>query len=75
MANLTHDVNDEIVGIGGERRVGERFGIIEKGKCDFGIVPETEEDLVEKVRGKGDAVELQRRLHGVEGIVMLEEDL
>lgn len=75
LSNLGHDVDEEVVGGRGEGRVRERFGIVEKRESDFGVVFDAEEGLGEKVRGEGDAVELERRFHGVERVVVLEEDL
>lgn len=77
LANLGDDVDEEIEGLGGERkkRAWEMLGVVEEGEGNFGIVVETEEGLVEEVWGKRDAMELERRLHGVEWVVVVEEDL
>ncbi len=36
---------------------------------------EAEKGLVEELRGESDAVELERGLHGMEWVVVVEEDL
>lgn len=75
LADLGEDVNEEVEGGGGERRVREGLGIVEEGEGNFGIVDEAQEGLVEQLRRESDAVELQRRLHGVEGVVVVDKDL
>jgi hypothetical protein len=75
LADFGNEVDEEVVGGGGERRGREGLGVVEKGEGDFGRVFEAEEGLVEEVRGESDAVELERGLHGVEGVVVVEEDL
>ena len=48
---------------------------MEEGEGNFGILLETEEGLVEKVRGERDSMELDRRFHGVEWVVVVEKEL
>ncbi|KAK9922069.1 hypothetical protein M0R45_030551 [Rubus argutus] len=75
LADLGDDVDEEVEGVGGEGWVGEGLGVVEEGEGNFGIVLEAEERVVEEVGGESDAVELERGLHGVEGVVVVEEDL
>jgi hypothetical protein len=75
LADLGDEVDEEVVGSGGERRGREGLGVVEKGEGDLGRVFEAEEGLVEEVRGESDAVELERGLHGVEGVVVVEQHL
>lgn len=70
LANLGHGVYDEGVGWVGERGLGEGFGALEEGEGDLGVVFEAEEG-----GGEGDAVELEAWLGGVEGVVVLQEEL
>lgn len=48
---------------------------MEEGKGNFGRVTEAEKGLVEKVSRERDPVELLRRFHEVERVVVVEEDL
>ena len=75
LTDLAEDVDEEVVGGGGEGREREGFGKVEKGEGNLGRVGEAEEGLVEEVGGKRDAVELERGFHGVEGVVVVKEDL
>lgn len=75
LANLSHGVDEEGEGGVGERGVGEGFGVVEEGEGDFGVVFEAEEGVEEEGGGEGDAVELEGRLGGVEGVVVLQEEL
>lgn len=75
LTDLTEDVDEEVVGGGGGGREREGFGKVEKGEGNLGRVGEAEDGLVEEVGGERDAVELERRFHGVEGVVVVEEDL
>lgn len=45
------------------------------GEGNFGGVLETKKSLVKKVRGKSNAVELKRGLHGVKWVVVVKEEL
>lgn len=76
LAYLRENVDDDIVG-GGRKSsevVGgrERVGIIEKGEGNLGRVMKAEKGLVKEMGGKRNAVELKRRFHGVERIVVSE---
>lgn len=77
LMDLSENVDHDIIGNGGNdgRRRRDRESILEKGEGNFGVVAETEESLVEEMRGKREAVELKRRFHGVEWVVMVEQDL
>ncbi|PON62060.1 hypothetical protein PanWU01x14_140530 [Parasponia andersonii] len=75
LADLGDDVDKEIVRGGGERRVRELLGVVEEGEGNFGIVFEPEEGLVEEVPGERDSMELERRFHGVERVVVVEKEL
>lgn len=75
LADLGDYVNEEVEGGDGERRVGKGLGIVEEGKGNFGIVDEAHEGVVEDLRRESDAVELQRRLHRMEGVVVVDKDL
>lgn len=46
---------------------------MKEGKGDFRTVFESDESLMNKKRGEGNAMELKRRFHGVKWIVVLEE--
>lgn len=78
LADFRENVDDEVVGGGGEEgRWGRRegFGIEKEGEGNLGRVLKAEENLVEKERGEGDAVELDGGFHGVERVVVGEEEL
>ncbi|RDX67916.1 hypothetical protein CR513_53153, partial [Mucuna pruriens] len=75
LAHLGHDVDEEGVGGESERGIREGFGVVEEGEGDFGVMLEAEEGFQEEVRGESDAVELEARLHGVERVVLLQEEL
>jgi len=75
LANLGDGIDEERVGGVGERGIGEGFGVVEEGKGYLGVVLEAEEGLEEEVGGEGDAVELEARFRGVEGVVVLQEEI
>lgn len=74
LADFAEDVDEKVVGGGCERRGREGLGKVEEGKGNFGRVPEAQEGLVKKVSGERNAVELERGLHGVEGVVVMKKD-
>lgn len=45
LMNFGHGIDDEVIGGVRERRVRERFAVIEKRECDFGVVFEIDECL------------------------------
>ncbi|BAT77116.1 hypothetical protein VIGAN_01520500 [Vigna angularis var. angularis] len=75
LANLGDRIDEERVGVVGERGVGEGFGVVEEGEGYLGMVLEAEEGLEEEVGGEGDAVELEARFGGVEGVVVLQQEI
>lgn len=74
LADFGENVDEEVEGGGVVAVGGLGFGPREEGKGDLGTVGEAEEGLVDEAGGEGDAVELERGFHGVEGVVVLEED-
>lgn len=49
------------------------LGIVKEGEGNFRRVFESEESLMDKERGEGNAIKLKRGFHGVKWIVVLEE--
>ncbi|KAK3211703.1 hypothetical protein Dsin_016409 [Dipteronia sinensis] len=74
LSNFGENVDNEIVGRSGERVGRERTGIMEKSEGNFGRVLETKEGLVDEMRRESDAVKLEGGFHGVEGVVVSEND-
>lgn len=47
---------------------------MEEGKGNLGIIGETEEGVVDELGGESNTVELERGLHSVEGIMVVDKD-
>lgn len=74
LTDLGKDVDEQVEGGRGERRVGKGLGILEEGKSNFGIIGEAEEGVVDKLGGESNTMELERGFHGVEGIMVVDKD-
>lgn len=74
LPNFGENVDNEVVRNNVVGMMGVVLGPEEKGEGNFGGVSEAQKGLVNEVRGEGNAVELERGLHGVERVVVLEQD-